>query len=345
MFGCLEAVQLSLTQDRVIARFFAKHGNKYDYSRVVYRGSFSKVTIICPEHGKFEQEASNHWRGQGCFECGRVKNGDSKRKSTLAFIEEARKIHGDKYDYVEVNYINNHTFVKIYCPIHGVFKQAPQNHLIGQGCPECGSLLTADKHRLSQEGFITLAKNKNIELGREYNYSLVNYVNNAMKVKIICPEHGIFEQNPASHLSGIGCPKCGRGQKSTEDGIWLDSGWEVKVWNWCKRNKVSIFRGKENGGNLFYMWKDKKHYTEIDFIINGRLVEVKGDSLLLGVIGNIDMMKEKLNVYRDNNVLVVCGNTSLLPKGISGVEITCFDRTISDWNEAEKNILGVNSLC
>jgi hypothetical protein len=336
---------LSLTQDRIIARFRLKHGDKYDYSKVVYNGALSKVTIICPEHGEFEQVASNHWRGQGCLECSRLKNRNSKKKSTLLFIEESREIHEDKYDYTEVDYVNNYSLVKIYCPIHGFFRQAPQNHLLGQGCPECGDLSKIDKHRLSQEEFIILAKNKNMELGREYNYSFVNFIDTTKKVKIICPKHGVFEQNPASHLNGTGCPKCGRGQKRTEDGIWLDSGWEVKVWNWCKRNNISILRGKENGGTLSYTWRDKKHFTEIDFKINGRLVEVKGDVLLLGIIGNIDMMKEKIKLYKDNTVLVVCGNTGLLPREVSGIAITCFDRLISEWSEDEKKLLGVNILC
>lgn len=273
---------MSLTQDQVIARFRAKRGNKYDYSKVLYKGSLSKVTIICPDHEGGGQEASNHWRGQNCYECGRVKNGDAKRKPTSIFIEESREVHGSKYDYSKVNYIKNHAPVKIGCPVHGIFEQIPLNHLLGQGCPKCGILSTAGKHRLSQEEFIILAKNKNKELGREYDYSLVKYAHNTTKVKIICLKHGIFEQRPASHLKGIGCPKCGRGQKSTEDGVWLDSGWEVKVWDWCKTNRVLILRGKENGGKLFYTWKYKKHYTEIDFIINDRLVEIKGNGFLLG---------------------------------------------------------------
>ena len=44
----------------------------------------------------------------------------------------------------------------------------------------------------------------------QYDYSLVRYVNNHTKVKIICPIHGVFEQTPDSHLQGAGCPRCGR---------------------------------------------------------------------------------------------------------------------------------------
>jgi hypothetical protein len=320
-----EIIQLSLTQDQAIARFREKHGNKYDYSKVIYRGVFSKVTIICPEHGEFTQGASNHWRGQGCLYCGRVKNGDSNRKSKNVFIEEARRIHGNKYDYSGVDYIRNNVSVKIFCFRHGVFEQAPLNHLLGQGCPECGILATAEGHRLSQKDFIDLAKKKNEKLGREYDYSFVNYVRNTVKVKIRCLKHGIFEQTPVSHLQSTGCPKCGKGQKSTEDGIWLDSGWEVKVWNWCKNNNVTILRGKENGGSLFYTRGGKKHYTDIDFIINDRLVEVKGDDLLLGILGDADMMKEKLKVYKEHNILVICENIKLLPEGVTGMSIRCFD--------------------
>jgi len=64
----------------------------------------------------------------------------SRKLTTEEFIERAKKIHGDKYDYSEVNYINAKIKVEIICKIHGHFFKNPFDHLSGQGCPLCGEL-------------------------------------------------------------------------------------------------------------------------------------------------------------------------------------------------------------
>lgn len=60
-----------------------------------------------------------------------------KKLTTEEFIEKARKVHVDKYDYSKVEYVNNLTKVCIICPKHGEFWQTPNNHLSGKGCPIC----------------------------------------------------------------------------------------------------------------------------------------------------------------------------------------------------------------
>jgi hypothetical protein len=123
-----------------------------------------------------------------------------KRKTTEEFIKMAKSIHGDGYDYSLVEYKNNKTKVKIICHEHGIFEQKPIHHLRGHGCHECG-----DK-RLTTKQFIEKAKSIHKD---KYDYSLVEYKNNKTKVRIICPEHGAFEQRPNDHLRGRGCSKCG----------------------------------------------------------------------------------------------------------------------------------------
>lgn len=114
-----------------------KHHFKYDYSLVEYKTSQDKVKIICPIHGVFEQKANNHMHGYGCKKCGTERCGDKQRKETEKFIEEARKVHGDKYDYSKVNYVKCSEKVCIICPKHGEFWQTPGNHLAGWGCKKC----------------------------------------------------------------------------------------------------------------------------------------------------------------------------------------------------------------
>lgn len=131
------------------------HNNKYDYSNVVYVNSRTKVKIICPKHGEFEQLPSSHLQGNGCPECAREwtdehkeNHAKSSRKfrgmTTEEWIERARQVHGDKYDYSQTVYVNQRTNVKIICPIHGLFEQKADSHIRGCGCRLCG--LESENH-------------------------------------------------------------------------------------------------------------------------------------------------------------------------------------------------------
>lgn len=175
------------------------HNYKYDYSMVLYHNMKTKVKIICPIHGEFEQIPSNHYKN-GCKKCSIISRSDKLRTSRESFINKCKNIHNNKYDYSLVNYINNIKKIKIICPIHGEFEQKPYHHLNGRGCPNC-----SNNKRLTTVEFIN--KSKNIH-GNKYDYSLVEYKNAHTKVKIICPDHGQFEQSSLSHLNGCGCPNC-----------------------------------------------------------------------------------------------------------------------------------------
>jgi hypothetical protein len=132
----------------------------------------------------------------------------SKKLTTEEFIKRAKEIHGEKYDYSKVEYVNNHTKVCIICPKHGEFWQIPSNHLNTnrpRGCPFCGIETTNLKNTYSKEKFIEKAKLKH---KNKYDYSKVVYEKSNEKICIICPEHGEFWQTPASHLMGYGCPYC-----------------------------------------------------------------------------------------------------------------------------------------
>ena len=93
------------------------HGDKYDYSRVVYESSVKKVCIICPEHGEFWQTPMNHLLGRGCRKCGHL----SRRSNTDIFISKCKEIYGNRYDYSKVEYVHSKENVCIICPEHGEF--------------------------------------------------------------------------------------------------------------------------------------------------------------------------------------------------------------------------------
>jgi len=183
------------------------HGDKYDYSNVIYKRCNIKVSIICKIHGEFKQIPYSHLLGHGCRKCGHI-NSSKKRSSALDdFIKKSKIIHGNKYDYSNVKYKNNRTKVVIICKTHGIFKQKPNDHLLGHGCYKCGKLNCAKK--LSYNVHIFIEKSKLIH-GDKYDYSNVKYKNNRTKVVIICKIHGEFEQTPKKHLKKQGCPKCSR---------------------------------------------------------------------------------------------------------------------------------------
>jgi hypothetical protein len=148
--GCKKCGITRGIQKRIltISEFIQKAENihdKYDYSHVDYYNSRTKVKITCPIHGIFEQTPHEHLNGHGCPECGVLKNTYGQRLTTLDFIEKAKFIHGDKYNYSLVNYISTHIKVKIICPIHSVFEQQPNGHLNGYGCRECYKSLSISK--------------------------------------------------------------------------------------------------------------------------------------------------------------------------------------------------------
>lgn len=177
-----------------------KHGNRFNYSKVVYKNRKTNVIIICPIHGEFSQNPYVHLNGKGCPKC----HLDSLRKTTEQFIKEAIKIHGEKYNYSKVEYKGSFSKVKIICPIHGEFEQIASDHTNNKkGCRKC----YLDNNSKDLNNFI---KESEIIHNKKYDYSLIkSYHTNMDKVKIICPEHGEFEQRPYCHtIKKQGCPHC-----------------------------------------------------------------------------------------------------------------------------------------
>ena len=207
--GCAECGKIKKGLSRrnsiedFIKRAKEKHGDKYDYSKVVLKTVHEKVIIICPEHGEFKQTPASHCYGRGCKECYEPLRGASQKYTIDDFIKRAKEKHGDKYDYSLVEYISSQKKIRIICPTHGIFEQRATSH-IKYGCQLCANEEITKNLKLGTEKFIIKAKEVH---GERYNYSLAEYGNN-QKVIIICEKHGKFQQEPTSHLAGRGCPKC-----------------------------------------------------------------------------------------------------------------------------------------
>lgn len=182
-------------KQKFIEKSINRHGEKFNYSKVVYINSITKVEVECKIHGTFFVRPDAHVRKVGCPKC----NGGIK-DSLEDFLYKAKNQHGDLYNYSKVIYINSNDKIEIICKKHGSFYQKPPCHIQGQGCSKCSG--TCKKTTLE---FI---KEANLIHRKLYNYNLVNYKNNRTKVKIKCPKHGIFLQIPKDHLNGHGCPSC-----------------------------------------------------------------------------------------------------------------------------------------
>ena len=197
--GCKRCSKIYNTED-FITKAKEVHGDKYDYSSSNYINSTTKITIICKKHGEYQQVPSCHISGQNCYKC----SGSGHQLNTDEFIEKAKKIHGDKYDYSKVEYIKGTLQVIIICKEHGEFKQTPNSHTSGSNCPLCSKR----GYKPTTEEFI--AKAIKLHGENKYDYSFVDYINVITSIKIRCIKHDIiFDQLPGTHLiKGEKCPKC-----------------------------------------------------------------------------------------------------------------------------------------
>lgn len=267
------------------------HGDKYDYSLVDYKNIMTKVKILCKKHGIFEQVPLNHINGHGCLKCSKDKRYDKNIKC-LEFIKKANDRFENKYDYSLVEYKNRSSKVKIICPEHGKFESTPINHLNRSGCPKCSEVNIRQKNK---KLFI---EKSNLIHNCIYDYSLVNYISDKTKVKIICKLHGVFDQQPNTHVNGVGCPKC-----SSSKG-------EVKIFNYLTENSVKFESQKkfENCLNIkelqfdFYL-PDYKICLEFDGRQHYQPIEFFGGNLYHEKITFRDNIKNQYCI--DNNIRLI----------------------------------------
>ena len=192
------------------------HGHKFNYTKVEYKGSHSKVWIVCPEHGEFEQSPTNHLSGNGCPDCAAKYFRGKYRLTTLeTFLKQAEDIHQGKYDYSKVEWKNTSSPITIICSIHGEFSQVPQNHIrLKCGCRKCGREIT--KSKLSKYNTEYFVENAIKMHGDKYSYVNSKCFNATDKVDIECTIHGVFPQPANQHLQGHGCPKCNFDQMASD---------------------------------------------------------------------------------------------------------------------------------
>ena len=194
------------TQEQFISESIRRHKGKYDYSKVIYVNSQTKIIIICPEHGQFSMKPNSHSNGQGCPKCGRIRARKNIRKNWESVYEKIKKVHGDKYTYVEESYTAVSSEMLIICPIHGEFTMKPHSHIsMKAGCPKCGKKQAAENNRKSWE--VVYKEILDVH-GDRYKYDVTSYSFVDKKIRIKCSKHGWFKQRVSTHKNGSGCRKC-----------------------------------------------------------------------------------------------------------------------------------------
>ena len=283
--GCSKCSGYNKDTKDIIIEFKEIHGDRYDYSKVVYESATSFVTIICEVHGEFKQRPNNHLSGQICKKCStNVPKLDS-------VINKLNYIHNSKYDYSKLKFKNRQSLIDIICKEHGEFSIKLSYHLSGTGCAKC----VHDKLRSNTDEFIKKSMDKHLDM---YDYSLVDYKRNKNKVSIICRKHGEFSQRPNDHLKGSGCPIC----KSSKG--------EIKILNFLDDNKIKYvtqYKFKDCRNKLplpfdFYL-PELNTCIEYDGILHFKSIDIFGGEYALENTINNDKIKTQYCL--DNNINLI----------------------------------------
>jgi hypothetical protein len=190
-----------------------RHGGKYKYNTLDdYSGDRIIVQIYCTVHDiTFPQRPFAHMKGQGCPVCGQESRVITSTKTTEQFITDSIEVHGNLYDYSNVDYQGAFCDVTIFCNKegHGDFKVLANNHLCGYGCKLCAK---EDRTSDNEEKFIRNSKDTYGE--DSFDYSKVNYINNTTKIEMKCNLHEEwFKVTPMFHsdpMKNSGCKYCGK---------------------------------------------------------------------------------------------------------------------------------------
>jgi very-short-patch-repair endonuclease len=259
------------------------HGNTYNYDKTRYVGNKEKIIIVCNKHGEFITTPSSHTNQKaGCPKCGIISRTKKRRKKIDDLLREFRQVHGNKYIYSKVVYLNYHTKIKVVCPKHGDFFITPSSHINQKGgCQKCRKEYL-NKHgsynRLSNEKFIAKA----IKIhGNTYDYSKTFYTGMHNPIKVICKIHGEFTQSKAqNHLENeFNCPKC----------------LEIRYIEHTKSTKITYDEAVEKVKNIhrdFIEIHDYSNYKNIDskitFICNKNTKHGTWEASLHSVTGRGD---------------------------------------------------------
>lgn len=194
---------VKITKEKWANLSTAVHNGKYQYNSVIYKGTTYNVTIECPTHGKFVQNAGLHVRGHGCKQCASEQLNFINTMDTNEFISRAKLMHGDTYNYASTSYTGSRNHVSIECKTHGLFDQVAYYHLHGNGCQKCGIAKTTYKSAAEYEIIEFLKENGITEIihsDRHLGFELDIYIPGS---KLAIEYNGIYWHSSGSRDSDL----------------------------------------------------------------------------------------------------------------------------------------------
>lgn len=233
---------MKYSNDEFIKHAKEVHGDKYDYSKVEYINNKTKICIICNEHGEFWQTPHNHLKGQGCMKCKLKEQGKRLKFTTEEFVNKAKEVHGDKYDYSKVEYIDSQTKVCVICPKHGEFWQKPNNHLHGWGCVICGeSHLERD-----MRNYLT---SNNIKFEEQKTFNWLKYKSN-LYLDFYLPDYNIaIECQGKQHFQPVDF--AGKGKEWADENFKGIIKRDIKKKELCEEHNLKVLYYTENDKDVF----------------------------------------------------------------------------------------------
>ena len=308
-----------LTTEEFIVKAKSIHGDRYDYSKVEYVNSRTKLCIICPVHGEFWQTSREHLTTKGCPKCSLENFKHPNRLTTEDFVNRSNKVHNHKYDYSKSKFKSIRNKVIITCPIHGDFEQTPKRHMNGQGCPLCGKEKAQNRngnYTNARKNITSFKEDINKIFGNKYEV-IGEYINNKTKIEIYCKEkykdgseHGSFFARPDCLIQGHGCPKCSINKSYAEqellEYIKLNYDYEIisGYRNFDGQKEIDIYLpdiklGFEYNGLL---WHSSKYAQNDDMQSKLNTVEFQGIKLI-NIFEDEWMEKKEICKSRILNIL------------------------------------------
>lgn len=220
----------NLGQQRFLEKARSVHGDKYGYEKSMYISAKDKIEIVCRNHGSFFQIADTHLSGAGCQKCTLEMLHSEKQKCTEEYIEDAKKVHKDIYDYSQTIYVNSKSKVDIICKKHGKFSKIATSHLMGEGCPIC-------KTSKGESKIYSFLSNINIKYITQHKFKECRYIRQ-LKFDFYLPEYNIcIEYDGIQHYKPV---DVFGGEEDHKKVLMYDS---IKT-KYCQENNIKLIRIK-----------------------------------------------------------------------------------------------------
>lgn len=204
------AAKKTLTTEQWIMKARSVHGDRYDYSKAVYKSARTKLIVTCKEHGDFEIDPSNHIHlKRGCKICsgGTFINADNskKRLTQTQFLQKANNVAPVNLDFSKSVFHDTRTKVIVTCKIHGDFEILPSNLFQGANCRRCAQTQAGSKRRVDKKEILNRIKSK---FGNLYEVDKNSVSKVTSPIRLNCKTHGWFEGLINNLINSSGCPHC-----------------------------------------------------------------------------------------------------------------------------------------